>query len=57
MPVFTISTLVVAMIVVLGALFLALRNIGMQEANDPSETRPEDLTKYERRHVHRADVP
>jgi hypothetical protein len=56
MTVFTISIVVAAMIVVFGALSLALLSVGMQEADDPSETRPEDLTGYEKRHVHRADM-
>ena len=56
MTVFTISILIAAMIVVFGALSLALLSVGMQEADDPSETRPEDLTGYEKRHVHRVDM-
>jgi len=56
MAVFTISFLILALLVVIGAFYLALLHIGLQEADDPSETRPEDLTKFEKRHVHRADL-
>ena len=55
MTIFTLLALLVAAIVVIGSLYLALVHIGLQEANDPTETRPEDMSKYERRHVHRAD--
>ncbi len=57
MALFTFLALLVAATVVVGALYLALRNIGLQEADDPTESHPEELTKYERRHVQRPDVP
>ena len=56
MTLFTLMVLLVAAAVVLGALYFALRNIGLQEAEDPTESHPEELTNYEREHVHRADV-
>jgi hypothetical protein len=40
-----------------GALYLLMLRIGLQEANDPAESRPEDLTDYEKHHVNRPDVP
>lgn len=30
--------------------------VSLQEANDPSESSPEDLSEFEKRHVHRPDV-
>ena len=30
--------------------------IGIQEAEDPGQCRPEDMSNYERHHVHRGDV-
>jgi hypothetical protein len=43
-------------LVVFGALYFTLRDIGLQEANDPVESRPDDLTEYEKQHVDRPDV-
>lgn len=30
--------------------------VSLQEADDPSESRPEDLSEFEKRHVHRTDI-
>lgn len=30
--------------------------VSLQEADDPTETRPEDLSEFEKRHVHRTDI-
>lgn len=30
--------------------------VSLQEANDPSESSPEDLSEFEKRHVHRSDI-
>lgn len=53
----TISVLVVAVALVVGVVFWALLSTGLQEADDPTESRPQDLTQYEKRHTHRTDVP
>ena len=46
-----------AVVVIIGALYWALVSVGLQEANDPHESDPEDLTEFEKRHTHRSDVP
>lgn len=30
--------------------------VSLQEADAPSESRPEDLSEFEKRHVHRTDI-
>ncbi len=40
MTVLTFSSLFVAAIVVVGAVYFTLRHVGLQEADDPSESRP-----------------
>ncbi|MCA9216686.1 MAG: hypothetical protein KDB27_26635 [Planctomycetales bacterium] len=54
----TISVLVAVFVVALiaGVVFWGLLSTGVQEADDPTESRPEDLTEYEKRHTHRSDV-
>lgn len=37
-------------------LFYTALMIGLQEAEDPEQCRPEDMSHYERHHVHRRDV-
>ena len=46
-----------AVVVIIGALYWALVSVGLQEADDPHESDPEDLTEFEKRHTHRSDVP
>lgn len=48
-----ITFLVVMLTAVLAFLIIS---VSLQEANDPSESRPEDLTEFEKRHVHRTDL-
>ncbi|WP_164101287.1 hypothetical protein [Candidatus Laterigemmans baculatus] len=45
------------LIVMVAALisFLVI-SVSLQEANDPVECPPEDLSEFEKRHVHRADI-
>ena len=51
-----ILIMAVVLLLGLGALYLVMLRIGLQEANDPAESRPEDLTVYEKHHVERPDV-
>ena len=53
---FTICVVLAAFALVIGFLAWALLSTGLQEADDPSESRPEDLTNYEKRHTHRSDI-
>jgi hypothetical protein len=50
-----------AILIFLGALITsvliyALLLIGLSEAEDSSQCRPEDMSDYEKRHVHRKDA-
>ena len=56
MTAITLLVVIASGIVILGAVYMALLQIGLQEADDPEESHPEDLTEYEKRHVHRSDV-
>lgn len=52
----TLFAMVAAVVVILGGLYWALMSVGLQEADDPHESDPEDLTEFEKRHTHRSDV-
>ena len=56
MTVVSVMIMIAALLVVFAALYFTLFRIGLQEAGDPTESRPEDLTEYEKQHVDRADV-
>lgn len=48
-----ISFLIVMLAAVLSFLMLS---VGLQEASDPAECPLEDLSAFEKRHVHRSDI-
>jgi hypothetical protein len=52
----TVFVLVGALAVIIGALYWTLMSVGLQEADDPHESDPGDLTEFEKRHTHRPDV-
>ncbi len=52
----TISLMLAAVALIIGAVYWALLSVGLQEADDPQESNPEDLTEFEKRHTHRTDV-
>lgn len=52
----TLFLLVAAVALIVGALHWTLTSVGLQEADDPNESSPEDLTDYEKRHTERSDV-
>lgn len=56
MTVVSVLIMIAALFVIFAALYLTIFRIGLQEAGDPAESRPEDLTEYEKRHVDRPDV-
>lgn len=41
---------------VVSLMILGLVSTGLQEADDPSESSPDDLTGFEKRHTHRTDI-
>ena len=43
-------------LILFGLLFTGILLVGLQEAEDPTESRPEDLSQFERHHVHRSDL-
>ncbi len=52
----TVSAMVAAAALIVGVLYWTLFSVGLQEADDPDESEPEDLTEFEKHHTHRPDV-
>ncbi len=52
----TVLLLLAAFGMLVGILYWTLRSVGLQEAGDPQESDPEELTEFEKRHTHRSDV-
>lgn len=53
---FTFTLMFAAVALIIGAVYWALLSVGLQEADDPDESNPEDLTEFEKRHTHRSDI-
>jgi hypothetical protein len=53
---FTLSLMLAAVALIIGAVYWAILSVGLQEAGDPDESDPEDLTEFEKRHTDRPDV-
>jgi len=53
----TVLMMVAVVVLVVGLVAWGLVSTGLQEADDPSESGPEDLTEFEKRHTNRSDVP
>ena len=51
-----VCALLATVVLIISLEAFGLLSTGLQEADDPSESRPEDLTEFEKRHTHRADV-
>lgn len=47
----------VAGLILLAMISVSAICVSLQEAGDPSEARPEDLSEFEKRHVRRTDIP
>ena len=43
-------------LILFGLLFAGVLLVGLQEAGDPTESRPEDLSSFEKHHVRRSDM-
>lgn len=54
--VISIAVMVGSILLVLAVVYWGLLSVGLQEADDPDNTRPEDMTEFEKRHTHRTDV-
>lgn len=52
----TFLVLIATATIFLTLLFIMLTLVGLQEANDPDESHPEELTRFEKEHVDRPDV-
>jgi len=52
----SVFVMVAAVAVIIGAVYWGLMSVGLQEADDPHESDPEDLTEFEKRHTHRSDI-
>ncbi len=53
---FTTTVIIGSAALIIGALYWALLSVGLQEADDPHESDPDDLTEFEKQHTHRSDV-
>ncbi|NNE00347.1 MAG: hypothetical protein HKN47_23765 [Pirellulaceae bacterium] len=51
-----VSVVIAAALIIAISVFWGFLSTGLQEADDPSESRPEDLSAFEKRHTHRPDV-
>ena len=52
----TFGILILFGAIITSVLIYALMLIGLSEAEDPSQCRPEDMSDFEKRHVHRKEA-